>query len=323
MTLRLDAVIPTKNRDQRLPRVIEPLLADAAIARVIVVDDAPTSEPTGGRLDPALLSDRVEVIHTGGVGPARARQVGAQASSSEILLFLDDDVVPTAGLPRLHLRHHQRESNLLVCGYTPIAAREGKCLSPEAAAYGATYEKRCVQYDRDPAVVLTHLWGGNFSLPRSTALEVGLDSERFEETWHEDRDFGLRCRRAGVKAVFDREILAHHEYERNWEVLAKESYRRGYSLVVLHDAHPDIGPLDEGYFTEGRPWPLRLFVGIASREPFRPLARGFINALRAVAKKVGWNRLQLISVQLLRLSESAAGARDALAADRGGGRQGA
>lgn len=314
MTPSLDAVIPTRNRDQRLPRVIEPLLDDPALARVIVVDDAPGASGEASTADLKAISERVEVVQTGGVGPAKARQAGAEAASAEAILFLDDDVVPTPGLASRHAARQDGTSNLLVCGYTPIAPRNGRPVSAEAAAYGETYEKRCRQYELDPDVVLTHLWGGNFSIPRETALAVGLDSPEFAETWHEDRDFGLRCREAGVSAVFDRGILAHHEYERAWEVVAEESYRRGYSLVVLRSVHgAAVEPVDAGYFTEDRPLPLRLFVRAASGGPLQRPTRSFMNGLRRAGERFGMRRLQLISVQLLRLTRSAAGANDALA----------
>jgi glycosyltransferase involved in cell wall biosynthesis len=310
MTLQIDVVIPTRNREHLLPRVVAPLLQDPVVSRVIIVDDA--VERTEDMAISAL-SEKVEVISTGGVGPAKARQVGAESARAEVLLFLDDDVVPSSDVASRHARHHERSSELVVCGYTPVVPRPGSRLSPEAAVYGRTYEERCRQYDLDAGVVLTHLWGGNFSLRREDALSVGLASASFTQTWHEDRDFGLRCLTAGLSAVFDREIEAGHEYEREWAVVAEESYRRGYSLVLLHGLHSSIiGPFDERQFERGLPRPLGALVHLSMRPRGNRVALRVTHTLRWMTARLRLWRAQIFSVLMLRRIQGACGARDAL-----------
>ena len=312
MAVRIDVVIPTNNRDHRLPRVVTPLLEDPAVSRIIIVNDAAQSAPESRKPDVAALSDRIEVISSRGVGPAKARQRGAERASAEVLLFLDDDVVPAPGLASRHARHHEEREGLLISGYTPVVARPGRRVSPEAAVYGVTYEKRCFEYETNQVGVLTNLWGGNFSLRRKDAEAVGLASADFTEAWHEDRDFGLRCMEAGLSAVFDRNIRADHEYERVWGAVAAESYRRGYSLVVLHRLHRSIiGPLEERHFERGRPYLVRLLVRLSAFPTLRRLAVRGLYLLRWAGGRLRLWRLQLATIRMLRLMQSAAGARDA------------
>jgi glycosyltransferase involved in cell wall biosynthesis len=314
MSLRIDVVIPTRDREQLLPRVVAPLLEDPAVHRIVLVDDA--DRRGGGALDPAIaaMSDRIEVIATGGVGPALARQAGAEHAQAELLLFLDDDVVPVSDLATRHVAHHALASMLVVCGYTPVVPRPGGRLSGEAEVYGRTYEDRCARYEADANGILTHLWGGNFSLRREDALRVGLASDRFTELCHEDRDFGLRCLEAGMTGVFDRTIRAGHEYERGWPQAGLDSYRRGYSVVLLHDLHRAvIGPFDERQFERNLPRPVALLVHGAARYRAGRVVSAGLHALRWLSARLRLRPLELGSVRLLRRIKAARGARAALA----------
>jgi glycosyltransferase involved in cell wall biosynthesis len=305
----IDVVIPTRNREHLLPRVVAPLLEDPQVRRVIVVDDA--TQPT---VDAAALGPgAVEVVATGGVGPAKAREAGAERAQAEVLLFLDDDVLPQPGLASGHAHHHERSERLLVCGYTPVVPRPGTRLSGEAEVYGRIYEDRCARYEADGNGVLTHLWGGNFSLRREDALRVGLASDRFRELYHEDRDFGLRCLEAGLSAVFDRELRAGHQYERGWRAVGRESYRRGYGVVLVHQLHGDvIGPFDEHQFERELPRPLAVFVRGAACGRWGPLATGGLHALRRLAGRLRLRQVELDAVRMLRRIEAARGALHAL-----------
>jgi len=313
MTLRIDVVIPTRDREHLLPGLAASLLKDSAVDRIVIVDDAVHTVPAGDESGIANLSSRIEVICTGGVGPANAREAGARAARADVILFLDDDVLPNPGLATLHAQYHRQSSGLLVCGYTPVTPRPGDRLSAEAAVYARTYEARCKEYEADVRVVLTHLWAGNFSLRRADALRVGLASDSFARACHEDRDFGLRCRESGLRAVFDPKIYAAHRYERTWTVVGEEAFYRGYSLVCLHQAHSSLGPFDDRQFEEGLPHPLRLLVrstaGLRGR-----MAMGIVLALRRLGARLHLWPLQLVAVRMLRRMQAARGAQEALGA---------
>jgi glycosyltransferase involved in cell wall biosynthesis len=313
MKHRIDVVIPTRDREHLLARVLGPLLEDPAVRRVILVDDGLRSTVDVAALGRLARPEAVEVLATGGVGPAKAREAGAERAEAEVLLFLDDDVVPEPGLATRHARRHEQDvAPLLVCGYTPVVPPPGVRLSGEAEVYGRIYDDRCVQYEADGDGVLTHLWGGNFSLRRADALRVGLASERFVHMYHEDRDFGLRCLEAGMTAVFDRALRAGHEYERAWMHVSEESYRRGYGIVLLHDLHRQvIGPFDERQFERGLPRPLAAVVRRSARRDPR-VALGTLHALRTLGARLRLRWVELGAVRMLRRIEAARGALDAL-----------
>jgi GT2 family glycosyltransferase len=84
-------VIPTKNRENVLICTLKAINKSAAFLdnfEVVVVDD----EPTGKIVLPNDLQN-VRVIKNTGKGVASARNLGAELSSSELLWFIDDDML--------------------------------------------------------------------------------------------------------------------------------------------------------------------------------------------------------------------------------------
>lgn len=95
-------IIPTKNRAGDLVIAVESILRQLVLpAEVIVIDQSPDDE--GRRQVQALFTDapgairqRVQLcyIHDPGIaGAAVARNAGIERSTSEVLVFLDDDVI--------------------------------------------------------------------------------------------------------------------------------------------------------------------------------------------------------------------------------------
>ncbi|MGA8040297.1 MAG: glycosyltransferase family 2 protein [Acidimicrobiia bacterium] len=83
----LTAIIPTHNRPQLLMTALESVRAQTVPVKVIVVDDG--SDPAVQAAD--LPAGTSIVRHDTAMGPAAARNLGAEAATSEWLGFLDDD----------------------------------------------------------------------------------------------------------------------------------------------------------------------------------------------------------------------------------------
>ena len=85
--LTISVVIPTADRGALLQRSLDCVLAQTtAAAEIILVDNGREDAHTQN------LYERVRVIRTAPrIGPGRARNIGAQAASSELVAFLDDD----------------------------------------------------------------------------------------------------------------------------------------------------------------------------------------------------------------------------------------
>jgi GT2 family glycosyltransferase len=243
MELGTSVVIATNDRLDLLRRVLRAVRQDPATAEIVVVDDA-NSDHTSRWLRSCDRWDvPLQVLGTGGAGPGAARQAGVEAASGDLVLLLDDDVIPRPGLVSRHrdlLREHPQR---IAVGYSPVSLPARRRAGHVAVfAYARDYERRCLRYESGAAPVTHNLWGGNLGLWRRAAMRVGLDSAHFAErpTFYEDRDFGLRAHRAGLEAVFDRSLRADHHHRRSPAAALADAERRGRSAVRLHRLHGDL-----------------------------------------------------------------------------------
>src|SRR5665213_1927044 len=113
----LSVVIPSRNRHQLVAVVVERLLADVGFVEVIVVDDGSTDGTFELLSEMAQADTRLRVLLGDGSGSSVARTTGALHARGDIVLFLDDDVMPDPGLPGRHLEHHLASQPRVVLGY--------------------------------------------------------------------------------------------------------------------------------------------------------------------------------------------------------------
>ncbi len=250
---------------------------------------------------------RLEMIVGDGGGPSRARQIGFDRSLSDVVLFLDDDVIAGPLLALAHARHHTRRAGQVVVGYMPVAGT-GPQGSAVARIYSSDYEMSCAAYDREPLTVLLMLWGGNVSIRRADGLVVPQASESFLHPQHEDRDFGLRCAAAGLVGVFDRNLVAEHRYERTPAQLLRASRDQAIAHGALRAAHPGTPPAD---YAAGLPRPV---ASVVRRARPRGPAAGLLRLARVSARACpAWlgPRLQQHVIALARAVEQCAGQHEA------------
>ncbi|HEY6779457.1 MAG TPA: glycosyltransferase, partial [Thermoleophilaceae bacterium] len=262
-------MIVTKDRLALLRRVMHAVSSDPSASEIVVVDDA-SSDGTAQWLRNRLVDGPpVRVVQTAGIGPAAARQVGVEHARGDLVLLLDDDVLPRPGLVSRHVAVLRGERARIAVGYSPVRLPERRAGADVAQfAYARDYERRCARYESGSTPVAHNLWGGNVSLWREAALAVGLSSSAFGErrAFYEDRDFGLRAHRAGLHAVFDRTLAADHHHWRSADAALADARRRGASAVHLHRLHGDlIGPYDPQLLLAGLPRPLAAGVRATRR----------------------------------------------------------
>lgn len=284
----ISVVVPTHNRRAGLPALLDALAGQAAKETIVVVSAA-----RDGSLE--LLQERAHSeprlipLYVEQPGAQLARQQGVERATADVVLMLDDDVIPSPGLVAGHLRRHRGE-RLLVVGYMPVARpprrRPGEF---PADLYSRTYENTCREYERDPETILPALWGGNLSLRRSDCLEVGLlvPNGGTNHRYHEDREFGIRCQAAGVKGVFDRSLLGSHHYKRAPDAYLRDSRAAGEAKRELHRSHRDVlGPLDPEQFAAGSSPPGSWLIRLARRRGATSPVRALLQSIVAVSGRL-------------------------------------
>ncbi|WP_027941884.1 HAD-IIIA family hydrolase [Amycolatopsis taiwanensis] len=175
-------VIPTTGRES-LRTLLEALdgASGPAPREIVVVDDRPS--PHELPLPPCR--HRIEVVFSGGRGPAAARNSGWRRARGDWIAFLDDDVVVGRDWP-------DRLAEDLAGLGPETAASQGRIVVP------LPVDRRPTDDERGTAGLATARWiTADMAYRRSVLSAVGGFDERFPRAYREDADLALRVCLAG------------------------------------------------------------------------------------------------------------------------------
>ncbi len=198
----ISVVVATRDRPQKLNHLLEALEAqtlDRGRFEIIVVDD-------GSKPPVSLRDGRLVLLREAGVERCRARNAGAAAASGELLLFLDDDMVPAPGCLAAHCEAHRNWPQCVVIGavHLPPALAE----TPFGRFRGAQ-DQGDWPAQGGPGTNADFCTAQNMSLARERFLMIGGFDPQL--TVSEDQDLGLRWLADGGKIAFLPTATALHD----------------------------------------------------------------------------------------------------------------
>jgi hypothetical protein len=184
-------VIPTVGR----PSLADTLAAIGPGAQIMVVDDRRPEQRE--RLGPLAVPDGVQVLRSGGRGPAAARNAGWRAAATPWVVFVDDDAVPGPGWVEAAGRD-------LADLPDRVGGSQGRLEVPLPAGRPPT------DAERNTAGLMDAHWITADMAYRRSALEAagGFD-ERFPGAYREDGDLALRVEKAGFSLVKGERVTRH------------------------------------------------------------------------------------------------------------------
>lgn len=175
MSDAVSVVIPTYRREQVLLdtlHLVLPLLR--AGDELLVIDQTPSHEPAVEQcLRDLAASGAVRWFRRDRPHICAAMNAGACLACGDILLFLDDDVIPAESLLEAHRRTLSApDAPPAACGQVlqPWDDKPVDHVGDYAVEFNAAYDQPCD---------ILSLMAGNFAIRRQTYLDVGGMDERF------------------------------------------------------------------------------------------------------------------------------------------------
>lgn len=293
----VSVVIPTFNRLTQLRRALDGLARQSGTDRfdVVVVSDGST-DGTDEWLRSGDVPLDVTVRTQANRGPAAARNTGVDACAGELVLFVDDDVVPDPGLVAAHLRHHDGADDRVVIGpmNTPSDVELSAWTRWEQRKLDRQYE--ALTAGRWP-VTPRQFYTGNASVARRHIQAAGGFDPRFRRA--EDVELAYRLADRGLQFAFAPDAVVVHYAPRSFDAWRANAAEYGRNDVIFGRDHGRDWLLDSVFqeFHERH----RLTRSVAVTSLRYPTMRSrLIRVFGAVAKAT--NRLRLRSVSDAALS---------------------
>jgi glycosyltransferase involved in cell wall biosynthesis len=208
--IRVSVIVPTRNRPDQIGPCVESILANSQPSLELIVVDQSDARDSESALDAFRHDSRLCYVVSSTRGAARARNVGVEASTADLIAFTDDDCrVPTDWVARIVELFDNEPTAGVIFGRVEIPknALEGGFLAsfePVRRSYEGEFPSGL-----DP-------WGisANMAVRRKVVQDIGAfdpllgPGSKFKAG--EDVDFAIRAIARRWKVVTANEISLLH-----------------------------------------------------------------------------------------------------------------
>ena len=201
--LRLAVAIPSYLRGQIALETLHALLALDEPADEILLIDQTLDHPTEVATALQALHDAGQVrwIRLSEPSIPHAMNVGLLEAKSEVVLFLDDDIVPDVALVAAHRQAQAEGESALVAGRVFQPGQGSETL----------HAGEPFRFTSDAPTRIDEFMGGNFSVRREVALALGGFDENFVgAAYRFEAEFASRHVRQHGKIRYEPGAIIHH-----------------------------------------------------------------------------------------------------------------
>jgi glycosyltransferase involved in cell wall biosynthesis len=229
-------VIPTYHAQESLKECLGALLDQGVNEQgceIIVVNDGGDDE-VREHIVSLGNGSRIRYLYQENKGPAAARNLGIENANGDVILFLDDDSLPTEkwfGETRKAWERHRDVHG--IGGYVASRLSDGMCSCVNADLFNWFLD---AQASGQHPNFLTTCNGG---YQKSALIKVGNFDQSFKTASGEDRDLNLKIVKAGGKLVLDRSIIVYHDRVLSLRSFLKKHMNYGKAAYEIHQRYPD------------------------------------------------------------------------------------
>ncbi|MFC1815023.1 glycosyltransferase [Thermodesulfobacteriota bacterium] len=230
-------VIATYNTDGVLMQCLDALCnqsVDKQCFEVIIVNDGGNSEISEkiGLFERRLT---ISYYYQENKGPAAARNLGINNAMGDIILFLDDDSMPTKDWLKAVIKAWQTFPDYDGIGGYTISEITDSIYCRVNSDFFNWYLKQYSGDKHHPFLVTC-----NSGYKKSTLKKVGSFDERFKKASGEDRDLNIKLSKIGAKLGLDKDILVYHDRDLTLRSFAKKHYNYGKAAYNIYARYPEL-----------------------------------------------------------------------------------
>lgn len=209
--MKVAVLIPTLGRKKELIDTVNGILAQSVPPDEIVIVDQ--NSPTDFEVE-KFLSEIPIVLHLKEQPPGVVANYNRcwKASQCEIVIFVDDDVLPDKKLIEAHLKNYNDVSVGAVAGQIHNRLGDGAAKKIRSVgAYSRLTGHVTANFNSKKRAIVQFGQGANMSFRRTALATIGgFDPEFGGNGYFFETDAGLRLSEAGYKMVFDPAATVHH-----------------------------------------------------------------------------------------------------------------
>jgi GT2 family glycosyltransferase len=253
--VEVSVIIPTFGRAAKLAGCLAHLARqdfDPARFEVLVGLDGGSEGETEAAREAARASEmkHVDVRWFEHAGPGVTRNRIVERARGELLLLLNDDVLPEPDLIRRHVEAHRERGVAMILGAAPWVVHEDDTVFDRLVRETSMI----FFYDRMEAALASgsagaehdwgfrHAWTLNLSLPRAVFARVNGFNPRLRHAMFEDLEFAFRAARSatpGVPVLYRPTAIARHDHRIGVRDYLARERKLGVAAWELAGASPE------------------------------------------------------------------------------------
>jgi GT2 family glycosyltransferase len=236
----LSIIVPTHNRADLLMQTLRALSKQswpAASFEVIVVADSCEDETHTCVTRYAKQAPyQLQLISHQAHSAAATRNLGAKQARGDVLLFLDDDVVPRTMLVQAHMEAQHPHG--IVLGYSkPVLPARADWFQYDSRRWWEDTFKSIEQPDH--RFTYRDLFSGNLSMSAGVFREINGFDLSFTGRL-EDYELGLRMVKAGVRFRYAASAIGDHYDSISLRKWLQRIQQEGAADIMMGQRHPEL-----------------------------------------------------------------------------------
>lgn len=230
--LTASIVIPTYNGREKVCALLQKIAKQVTgDIEVIVVVDGSTDKTIEEIEKSHFAIEHLFIIEQHNKGRSGARNSGVASARGEIIIFFDDDIIPTNRLIHNHLNEHKTHE-IIVGGLKPYDNHRNNEMLLFSEYLNHKWTK---DIESNTAPYIT---GANFSIKKRVFESLGGFDERLNDS--EDLDLAVRLIRNGHQIMQRKELIAYIPLNATFAETFKrlKEYKKGRK--VLNTTNPFV-----------------------------------------------------------------------------------